>query len=221
MSRRKKTEEEVITQQPVEPTETEVAKEVKKPTGIGYGGKVSVSILNANKKVIKKKVYHNAGGNELFKFLCYSVACDIGNARLIKPEKIKLMFNDASSPKETSYNLKSMSPCITADSKTALMDYIEGFDDKIWTVNLHFLVPAAVITAETNAEINEIRLYPTNTEADKEDVSLKNVAYCAKFQFLNDDGEWDPITVQTDRNSYNVMIDWTLYFTNINSEEGK
>ena len=59
---------------------------------IGYEGKLNVYIKHG-KTVIDHRSYHNAGTDQLFKFLCCCIQGDWDAAKELKPYKIRLYHN--------------------------------------------------------------------------------------------------------------------------------
>ena len=193
---------------------------------IGYRGIVKIAI-EQNNRIIYKKEYHNSGGSELYKFLCYCLS-DVNDAKQWAPKKIKLFCNQADTPTQPAVALEALTKGIIANSCKADFDSLPGenkYSQKQWFATLHFIIPNAYIigsnTSEEPTTINEIRLYPINSDIDESDDAsiLAERAFSADFKFTTDDGQkWDPITVQTVRNSYNLIIDWTMTFENYNDE---
>lgn len=60
---------------------------------LNYSGEVVLSIVN-DKKIILKKIFHNAGKDNLFKFITNCLAGNFGTAKTLQPVKIKLFYND-------------------------------------------------------------------------------------------------------------------------------
>ena len=61
---------------------------------VGYSGKVKVTVVD-DRKVVSRKVGHNAGGQPLFLFLAQCLCGNYENAKTSQPLKIKLFYNDA------------------------------------------------------------------------------------------------------------------------------
>ena len=59
---------------------------------VGYSGKVKVTVVD-DRKVVSRKVGHNAGGQPLFKFLAQCLCGNYENAKTSQPLKIKLFYN--------------------------------------------------------------------------------------------------------------------------------
>ena len=61
---------------------------------IGYSGKVTVTVVD-DRKVVSRKVGHNAGGQPLFQFLAQCLCGNYENTKPLQPLKIKLFYNNA------------------------------------------------------------------------------------------------------------------------------
>ena len=91
---------------------------------VGYKGTVKISVVQ-NDRVLSTKIFHNAGGNELYKFLCMCIS-DPMSARDFAPKKIKLFYNTANLPTDPAVSLESRSSCIVANSSKATFDVLPG-----------------------------------------------------------------------------------------------
>jgi len=186
---------------------------------IQYEGLVEVKIKTGNKTILQKS-FHNTGGQELFKFLCKSLE-NSKDAKNYRPTKVKLFYREGSNPQETSIEtLHSCSSCIVANEAKSLYGVLPGSSDpnnKTWYTTFHFTIPNILIhskygTEESKGEINEIRLYPENTEVDSGGAYED---YSADFRFTKNEGSaWDPIVINNSKHNYNLIISWTLSFKN-------
>ena len=61
---------------------------------VGYSGKVTVTVVD-DRKVVSKKVGHNAGGQPLFLFLAQCLCGNYKNTEPLQPLKIRLFYNNA------------------------------------------------------------------------------------------------------------------------------
>ena len=67
---------------------------------VGYSGKVKVTVVD-DRKVVSRKVGHNAGGQPLFLFLAQCLCGNYENAEQSQPLKIKLFYNKTETETKT------------------------------------------------------------------------------------------------------------------------
>ena len=67
---------------------------------VGYSGKVKVTVVD-DRKVVSRKVGHNAGGQPLFLFLAQCLCGNYKNAEQSQPLKIKLFYNETETKTKT------------------------------------------------------------------------------------------------------------------------
>ena len=84
---------------------TEVVKK-QDTISIGYSGKVKVTVVD-DRKVVSRKVGHNAGGQPLFLFLAQCLCGNYENAKTSQPLKIKLFYNNATNENDAIANIQN------------------------------------------------------------------------------------------------------------------
>lgn len=165
---------------------------------IKYSGKVKISEYNGTVKISEKEI-KNSGFLPLFKFLTYCLQGNYKVADNIRPIKIKTFYNSSKASEiDPNNKVGSSTAFIYADS----MPLINNDDETSSSLTLHFSIPCAYLVG---TQINQLRLYAANTKDD--DPS-------AEVFLLNKEGEWDPITIDGQKNTYNLSIDWTLKISN-------
>lgn len=185
--------------------ETRSEKTLASTPNIIYQGSVKVTLKKGN-KIIYSKSYHNNGGSPLFNFL---TGCLAGRYQENdRPKNIRFFYaSEDSSPGPITNSSTPCSPFI-ALNKVGLTEDSQG-------VVLHFTVPCAFVkTTGSNGKVNQIGLYSNAyTQSDNQQEN-----YSAYWNLVDDNGNWDPMTVSSDNGDYNIFVEWTLSFTNKNSD---
>ena len=204
---------------------TEVVKK-QDTISIGYSGKVKVTVVD-DRKVVSRKVGHNAGGQPLFKFLAQCLCGNYENAKTSQPLKIKLFYNktETETVAEATKNIQDWVKSegdFTNITSASNFIFVNGpstpEEIKITDENgnlvakngykaiLHFRVPFAFVTQD---EVNQICLYAQDENNDK-----KYSAYYL-FKDIKDEKKLAPIKVNNQQVSYNLIIEWELSIANV------
>ena len=190
---------------------------------VGYSGKVKVTVVD-DRKVVSRKVGHNAGGQPLFQFLAQCLCGNYENAEQSQPLKIKLFYNKASDKTVATENIKNWVAYESDDSIEDASNFIfvngPGMPEEIKIIDkqgnlvakngykaiLHFRVPFSFVTYN---KINQICLYAQNESDPKK--------YSAYYLFTDstDAEKLAPIEVNNQQASYNLIIEWELSISNI------
>ena len=193
---------------------------------VGYSGKVTVTVVD-DRKVVSRKVGHNAGGQPLFQFLAQCLCGNYENTKPLQPLKIKLFYNNATNENDAISNIQywvksegdftsvvSASNFIFVNAPGATEEIkITDKQGNLVAKNgykaiLHFRVPFSFVT---HNEINQICLYAQNESDPKR--------YSAYYLFTNstDAEKLAPIKVNNQQASYNLIIEWDLSIANVES----
>ena len=202
---------------------TEVVKK-QDTISIGYSGKVKVTVVD-DRKVVSRKVGHNAGGQPLFLFLAQCLCGNYENAKTSQPLKIKLFYNNATNENDAITNIQNWVKSegdFTSVVSASNFIFVNGpstpEEIKITDENgnlvakngykaiLHFRVPFAFVTQD---EVNQICLYAQDENNDK-----KYSAYYL-FKDIKDEKKLAPIKVNNQQVSYNLIIEWELSIANV------
>ena len=201
---------------------TEIVKK-QDTISVGYSGKVKVTVVD-DRKVVSRKVGHNAGGQPLFQFLAQCLCGNYENAEQSQPLKIKLFYNKASDKTVATENIKNWVAYESDDSIEDASNFIfvngPGMPEEIKIIDkqgnlvakngykaiLHFRVPFSFVTYN---KINQICLYAQNESDPKK--------YSAYYLFTDstDAEKLAPIEVNNQQASYNLIIEWELSISNI------
>ena len=201
---------------------TEIVKK-QDTISVGYSGKVKVTVVD-DRKVVSRKVGHNAGGQPLFLFLAQCLCGNYENAKTSQPLKIKLFYNNATNENDATKNIQNWVKSegdftnITSASNFIFVNATgatEEIKDEEGNKNgykaiLHFRVPFSFVTHD---EINQICLYAQNESNDKN--------YSAYYLFTADKVDSTgtkklaPIKVNNQQASYNLIIEWELSISNV------
>ena len=73
---------------------------------VGYSGKVTVTVVD-DRKVVSRKVGHNAGGQPLFQFLAQCLCGNYENTKPLQPLKIRLFYNKATDTTAATTNINN------------------------------------------------------------------------------------------------------------------
>lgn len=190
---------------------------------VGYSGKVKVTVVD-DRKVVSRKVGHNAGGQPLFQFLAQCLCGNYENTKASQPLKIKLFYNktETETVDEATKNIQDWVKSegdftnITSASNFIFVNapsVPEEIEDEEGNKNgykaiLHFRVPFSFVTHD---EINQICLYAQNENDDK-----KYSAYYL-FKDSEDEKKLAPIEVNNQQASYSLIIEWELSIANVES----
>lgn len=188
---------------------------------VGYSGKVKVTVVD-DRKVVSRKVGHNAGGQPLFQFLAQCLCGNYENTKALQPLKIKLFYNDAKNVAVATGNIEAWASSGSSSSEkvTSASNFIfvnapsvpEEIEDEEGNKNgykaiLHFRVPFSFVT---HNKINQICLYAQNENDDKK--------YSAYYLFKDSkDEKLAPIEVNNQQASYSLIIEWELSIANVES----
>lgn len=199
----------------------ENTKVVKKQdtVSVGYSGKVIVTVVD-DRKVVSRKVGHNAGGQPLFQFLAQCLCGNYENTKPLQPLKIKLFYNNATNEKDAIANIQnwvksegdftsvvSASNFIFVNAPGATEEIADEEGNKNgYKAILHFRVPFSFVTKN---EVNQICLY-----AQKENDDKKYSAYYL-FKDSKNKEKLAPIKVNNQQASYNLIIEWELSIANV------
>lgn len=205
---------------------TEIVKK-QDTISVGYSGKVKVTIVD-DRKVVSRRVGHNAGGQPLFLFLAQCLCGNYENAKISQPLKIKLFYNktETETVAEATANIEAWaSPGSSSSEKvTSASNFIfvngpstpeereitdKNTNNKTkngYKAILHFRVPFSFVTKN---EVNQICLYAQNENDDKR--------YSAYYLFkdIKDEKKLAPIKVNNQQASYNLIIEWELSIANV------
>ena len=191
---------------------------------VGYSGKVTVTVVD-DRKVVSRKVGHNAGGQPLFQFLAQCLCGNYENTKPLQPLKIKLFYNNAKDKTAAITNIQnwvksegdftsvvSASNFIFVNAPGATKEIkITDKQGNLVAKNgykaiLHFRVPFSFVT---RTEINQICLYAQNESDPK--------IYSAYYLFKDSANtkKLAPIKVNNQQTSYNLIIEWELSIANV------
>ena len=190
---------------------------------VGYSGKVTVTVVD-DRKVVSRKVGHNAGGQPLFLFLAQCLCGNYENTKPLQPLKIRLFYNKATDTTAATTNINNW---VGSDSNTSIEEasnfiFVNApsateeikITDKQgnlvakngYKAILHFRVPFSFVTRN---EINQICLYAQDESDPKR--------YSAYYLFTDstDVEKLAPIKVNNQQASYNLIIEWELSISNV------
>ena len=190
---------------------------------VGYPGKVTVTVVD-DRKVVSRKVGHNAGGQPLFQFLAQCLCGNYENTKPLQPLKIRLFYNKATDTTAATTNINNW---VSSDSNTSIEEASNfifvnapGATEEIkitdkqgnlvakngYKAILHFRVPFSFVTYN---KINQICLYAQNESDPK--------IYSAYYLFTDstDVEKLAPIKVNNQQASYNLIIEWELSISNV------
>lgn len=185
---------------------------------VGYSGKVKVTVVD-DRKVVSRKIGHNAGGQPLFLFLAQCLCGNYENAKTSQPLKIKLFYNNTTDKNIAIDNIKNWVNSASNTSIEEASNFIfvnapsvpEEIKDEKGNKNgykaiLHFRVPFSFVTRN---EINQICLYAQNEIDPKK--------YSAYYLFTDSTNKEKlaPIKVNNQQASYSLIIEWELNISNV------
>lgn len=185
---------------------------------VGYSGKVTVTVVD-DRKVVSRKVGHNAGGQPLFQFLAQCLCGNYENTKPLQPLKIRLFYNDITNvtgaTDDVTKAITNINNWVDDDNIKEASNFIfanvAGTTEEIKTKNgykaiLHFRVPFSFVTRD---EINQICLYAQ----DESDPKRYSAYYL--FKDSKDEKKLAPIKVNNQQASYNLIIEWELSISNV------
>lgn len=186
---------------------------------VGYSGKVTVTVVD-DRKVVSRKVGHNAGGQPLFLFLAQCLCGNYKNTEPLQPLKIRLFYNNAEDETRAITNINNWVGSegeffdITEASNFIFVNVpntTEEIEDEKGNKNgykaiLHFRVPFSFLTS---AEINQICLYAQN------EIDPKRYSAYYLFKDSANTKKLAPIKVDNQQTSYNLIIEWELRISNV------
>lgn len=191
---------------------------------VGYSGKVTVTVVD-DRKVVSRKVGHNAGGQPLFQFLAQCLCGNYENTKPLQPLKIRLFYNkgidvaDAKTKIQTWATSEEGSTDVTEASNFIFVNAPSTTEEiKItdkqgnlvakngYKAILHFRVPYSLVTCN---EVNQICLYAQNENNPKK--------YSAYYLFIDSKNKENlaPIKVNNQQASYSLIIEWELSISNV------
>ena len=190
---------------------------------VGYSGKVTVTVVD-DRKVVSRKVGHNAGGQPLFLFLAQCLCGNYKNTEPLQPLKIRLFYNNAEDETRAITNINNWVGSngefsgitdasnfifVNAPSTTEEIKIEDGkgnITKNGYKAILHFRVPFSFVTRD---EINQICLYAQNESDPKR--------YSAYYLFKDSANtkKLAPIKVNNQQTSYNLIIEWELSISNV------
>lgn len=201
---------------------TEVVKK-QDTISVGYSGKVKVTVVD-DRKVVSRKVGHNAGGQPLFLFLAQCLCGNYENVKTSQPLKIKLFYNKAKTRAKATKNIEdwvgSASNTSIEEASNFIFVNAPSVTEEIkitdkqgnlvakngYKAILHFRVPFSFVTYN---KINQICLYAQNESDPKR--------YSAYYLFTDstDAEKLAPIEVNNQQASYSLIIEWELSIANV------
>lgn len=177
--------------------------------GIGYEGKVTLT-LKSNNKVLKSKTYKNNGTVQLFKFLGYCLmgACEDAEAKRLLPTRLLLLENFSNSGSGDVTTADPQNVAARTDWQSFAQTPTIVTTNAQVKVTYNFEVPKAAITNT----FNQIALYGAGM-----DISENLVDFSAYHYLTNPYGalenqnpkDWSATTV--------LLIDWELTISNKNT----
>lgn len=182
--------------------------EVKSTGGIGYQGRVSVKVMNG-KKVIASRTSHNTGCAKLWDFICKCISGSfIRDDRPCRLALFNRVDNDdmPDDPKFTDSSL--ISSIIPVQMVSPPQETVDENGQPIngKQVVFSFSIPSTYIFG---TEIYKLALCPQTianfTSKDELD---------AYYLFKNNDGNWDPFSLEGFSGNYSLVVEWIMVFTN-------
>ena len=176
--------------------------------GLGYEGKVTLTLKGNNGRVLSTKTYKNSGTAQLFKFLGYCLIDAYEDAKSLLPCQIMLLYNSKGTgshveakPSEVTPRSRLHSyvqtPTVVSDSKTAEVRVVYSFE-----------ISKPAITGP----FNQVALYGYGMqESDYKDFSA--------YYFLTDStGNLAPENVDLWSSTTVLLVEWELTISNKNTE---
>ena len=169
--------------------------------GLGYEGKVTLTLKNKN-RVLKSKTYKNNGTAQLFKFLGYCLMDLYEEAKSLLPAKLLLLHNYSDSlanaiPKSvdlrSDWQTFAKAPSIISDSSTEQVKVVYSFE-----------ISRAAIDERG---FNQIALYGAGVEDFRD--------FSAYYYLVDDRGEKLETELVADWSATTVLlIEWELSLSN-------
>lgn len=171
--------------------------------GLGYEGKVTLT-LKSNGRVLKTKIYKNAGTPQLFKFLGYCLMGAYEDVKNLLPSQLMLLYND----KAALEGPNNANPT-SVERRSSLRGLAQTptivSEDSAVKVTYSFEVPRASTYA---GAFNQVALYGAGmTESDFQEFSA--------FYFLVDDyGDIEALNPADWSATAVLLIEWELSLSN-------
>ncbi len=167
--------------------------------GIGYEGKVTLTLKGDKGRVLKSKTYKNNGTAWLFRFLGLCLIDSYEEAKKFLPNYILLLYNNGASP--TDVEVRSLprsyvqTPTISSGSKESQVKVVYSFE---------------VARNEISGSFNQVALYGAGV-TDTTDFS-------AYYYLLNSTGGFEALDPTADEWSATtvLLIEWELSLSNKN-----
>jgi len=206
----------------------------EKNSGIGYSGKIKVSVL-ANNKVIKTKEYKNNGSVKLFEFLAQCLTGKYNTAQANQPKLVQGFLYPTDGQHDADeiinatcnpFRVGAVGDVGIATSRLLISDGIKatsftgkrenpGSPSEISTTGVvadnakiyyYFRIPATQIFRD----INMFCLYSGINNAQED--------FSACFLLTkNNNSEWDPIKIDSVTDNYTLLLEWEMTLKNTNS----
>lgn len=160
--------------------------------GIVYKGKVSIEYTFKNK--IKKRIGHNNGTPEFFRFIANSIAGENESANM--PKYIHIYKSEGGNSNDLN-NLTKISAC-ASNIPYSYHKVQKGNDGISYEVIFQFIIPYSQITVSQGTSIDVLALFPTV------DTQVSNIL--AYYQLDSNKIEPDVGT--------NVIVTWSLNVSN-------
>lgn len=166
--------------------------------GLGYEGKVTLTLKGDSGRVLKSKTYKNKGTAQLFKFLGYCLIDSYEEAKNLLPNKILLLRNTSEHPDEAVET--AVEQCSTWQTYVQTPTIIS--DNSQVKVVYSFEVPRAAI----EGDFNQVALYGAGV-TDMHDFSA--------FYYLRDNvGNFEDTEVALWSATTVLLIEWELSLSN-------
>ena len=176
--------------------------------GLGYEGKVTLTLKGNNGRILESKTYKNSGTAQLFKFLGYCLVDAYEDVRHLLPYKILLLHNTSKGSSSVEADPYEVDPRSRFHSYVQTPTVISDSTDAQVKVIYSFEVSRPAITGA----FNQIALYGHGIQdEDYKDFSA--------YYFLTDNtgnlalqevDSWSSTTV--------LLIEWELTISNKNTE---
>jgi len=172
-------------------------------SSIRYSGKVTVSVVDNNGRVIKSYTDHNEGCEPLKNFLAACLAGYYQSANLLRPQYIRVFSLGA-------YEAAIPDPIVYTDERTmtpVLADTTVKYDSTNHSATFKFMIPYSRLYLNTGHDINMYCIYGSNnvTSADNPN---------ARFIIKKDDTHlgkaFDMDAAIASQQKLNLLIEWIM-----------
>jgi len=182
--------------------------------GVGYSGKVKISLIKDNKALITKE-YKNTGNWPMFYFLNLCLSGEYNKAENYRPKYLKLFSAgavgkdpsdiDISEILSSDTNITSLSTVIYNQTPyTSKTLGTEELPNGKAETTFKFMVPFTQILNDENKPTNLFVMYD---QEHRNNITIPS----AYFLLLDEDGKLDTITSSSlISNDYNLFIQWTI-----------